>query len=1412
MSRLVGRRCETNVELEGSYTRCLLDSGSQVSTVSATHYNDHLACKFALHPVDSLITIEAANGLPIKYLGYVQVSINLASIVTTCRERKHVLMFVCPDTAYSRSVPIVLGTNVLDALCDSSDRHQGTPAVVSLLKSFQAVRALHNDEDGHVGKVTVCSRRAVVIQPGCTVSVRGKCHARQLGGSYPAVADGPANTPASRDGLAVVSSLVTVSEYSHSTVRVPVQNLTGHVMTIGARTHLANLFIPKWVRSVGCGGKSQPADITGMQSTVSAGGDIDTSHIDACRIEPQLTGEWAHRARDLLRQHADVFSRHDLDVGKTSMVRHKINLVDDTPFKERSRPISSRDLTDAREHIRALLDAGIIRESSSPYASPIVLVRKKNGSLRLTVDYRKLNQKTIKDAYALPRIDDAFSCLSGAKWFSVMDLKSGYYQVEMEPCDREKTAFVCPLGFYEYTRMPQGVTNAPATFQRLMERCVGSMNLQEVLAFLDDLIVFSQTLEEHETRLGQVFDRLRNFGLKLSPEKCSFFCKSVSYLGHIVSEDGIGCDPSKIEAVRDWPRPCNMRQLKSYLGYCGYYRRHIFAYGKISLPLTTLLKGYTRAGADKRLHTDAAAVRKPFGAAWTSECETAFQALKTSLMQAPVLAIADPALPYELHTDASGTGLGAALYQKRDGVLRPVAYASRGLSISESHYPAHKLEFLALRWAVCHKFHDFLYGSKFHVLTDNNPLTYVLTTARLDATGHRWLAALSAYDFDITYRAAQHNADADGLSRRPHEGHIEDPMRERQERHIASLLPNTRPQRQVDILDASAVVNAVLDGQAIPAAGGLPILDSAVLDQQPELEVSRMPSLTVAEQRDAQLSDPNIARVRQLLESTPMSQRELRAESREVAAMMRVASTMYFCNGILYKDSVLSSRRVRRLVVPFTLRQLVYQGIHDEVGHLGADRGVALARTRFYWFQMESDIRAYCKGCMPCILRKAPPQRAPMCSLESSGPMDQVCIDFLKLDTDSHNKSYVLVITDHFTRFARAVPMRNQTARGVAEVLWKEFFLDFGFPRRLHSDRGASFTGKLMRELAKQTGVRSSYTTSYHPEGNAVCERYNRTLISMIATLTEAHKQKWSEHVRYLSHAYNCTQHDATGFPPFYLMFLRYPRLKVDWLFANDSDQELPGLSSIQYVNELRERLTEAYALADKHARAQGQANKRRYDRRVRPSGLAIGGRVLIRNVAIHERRKLSNRWLPDVYVVLRQQGGEGSPVYVLKREDGKGGERTLHRNLLLNCDCLPLPEEPTYRAKPQRRTPRPRTQLSATEDPPSRPNWESTDSESSDEPINANPHNERHEASLECRDDDEDLPLARLRQYGTPPTTSDEGRSNDSGGRDGERPPRPRRRTKPPDKLEYYMPGRPAWQYQLCVTCGAPPTRGYRY
>lgn len=231
----------------------------------------------------------------------------------------------------------------------------------------------------------------------------------------------------------------------------------------------------------------------------------------------------------------EVFAQNDLDFGRTDQVNHQIKLSDETPFKHRARPIHPHDLEAVRKHLQELLQAGVIRESDSSFSSPIVVVRKKNGDVRLCIDYRKLNLQTVKDAYALPNLEEAFSTLTGSKWFSVLDLKSGYYQIEVKEADKPKTAFVCPMGFWEFNRMPQGVTNAPSTFQRLMERCMGEMNLKEVLVFLDNIIVFSKTLEEHEVRLMKVLARLREFGLKLSPEKCTFFQTSVKYLGHIVS-------------------------------------------------------------------------------------------------------------------------------------------------------------------------------------------------------------------------------------------------------------------------------------------------------------------------------------------------------------------------------------------------------------------------------------------------------------------------------------------------------------------------------------------------------------------------------------------------------------------------------------------------------------------------------------------------------------------------------------------------------------------------------------------------------------------------------------------------------------------------------------------------------------
>lgn len=298
-----------------------------------------------------------------------------------------------------------------------------------------------------------------------------------------------------------------------------------------------------------------------------------------------------------------------------------------------------------------------------------MVVRKKSGKVRMCVDYRTLNRRTIPDRYTVPRVEDALHSLVGSKWFSVLDLRSGYYQIPMEEADKEKTAIICPLGFYQFECMPQGISGAPATFQIVMEKTLGDMNFLEVLVYLDDLIVFGRTLEEHNQRLLKVLDRLREEGLKLSLDKCQFCRTSVTYVGHIVSQDGIATDPFKVEAVVNWPRPQTVTQLRSFLGFCGYYRRFVKGYSSLCRPLNQLLKGYPQNHQGKEnIQTSATdghfRLSDPFGSRWDDSCKTAFRELKLLLTQAPVLAFADPELPYVLHVDASMDVLEGVLYQQ----------------------------------------------------------------------------------------------------------------------------------------------------------------------------------------------------------------------------------------------------------------------------------------------------------------------------------------------------------------------------------------------------------------------------------------------------------------------------------------------------------------------------------------------------------------------------------------------------------------------------------------------------------------------------------------------------------------------------------------------------------------------------
>ena len=775
--------------------------------------------------------------------------------------------------------------------------------------------------------------------------------------------------------------------------------------------------------------------------------------------------EQEEQLADLLNRYSSVFSSGEGDVGLTKLVEHSIPLVPGTrPIRQPPHRLGPEKEAEAERQVQELLEKGLIEPAGGAWSSPVVLVRKKDQSWRFCVDYRRLNAVTQQDAYPLPRIDESLEALAGSRYFTTLDLLSGYWQVPLDRDAQEKSAFATRSGLWKWKVLPFRLTSAPATFQRLMEQVLRDLHWKTALLYLNDVIVISPDFGSHLTRLEEVLQRLHGAGLKLKPQKCELLQTQVRYLGHIVSSNGIATDPDKIEAIKSWPPPRDLKELQAFLGTAGYYRQYLPDFATVARPLHQL----TSKGTEW---------------VWDTDAQEAFDELRRRLVTAPILGYPDPKLQYILDTDASDVGVGAVLSQVQQGKERVIAYYSKTLAPAERNYCVTRRELLAVVKAVKH-FRPYLYGQRFKLRTDHASLMWLCRRHEPSNQIARWLEILSEFTYVTEHRKGERHGNADGLSRRAcldcrqceriekRDGgpsHLQ--LAEEQEvtLHGAGTSPMTRP--EVTLHDAGTPSNrqpvVTLHSAGTPELEPEVILHSAGTTESLEIsddEVARVkqPSATPAElqQLQSEGDTPVAVMYRALLEEETLTEEQLSLGSRELRQLNQRRNALRISENGLLEIRVCPQNRARWCVVcPAALKITTIWQAHS-MAHSGINRTLSRIQLAWYWPGMTADVRGVVRSCEVCQAAKSGGTHAPggRQRLFAGRPWQKVAIDLVgPMPTTPRGNKWILVLTDHFTRWQDALAISDATAPVVASTLDERIFCHLGLPEQIHMDQEAQF-------------------------------------------------------------------------------------------------------------------------------------------------------------------------------------------------------------------------------------------------------------------------------------------------------------------------------------------------------------------
>ena len=684
------------------------------------------------------------------------------------------------------------------------------------------------------------------------------------------------------------------------------------------------------------------------------------------------------------------------------------------------------------------------------------------------------------------------------------------------------------------------------------------------------MIIFGKTVPEELSRLRQVFHRLRQANLKLKPRKCHLFKTQVSYLGHVVSNKGVSTQEEKIEAVKTWPTPKNVTEVRSFLGLASYYRRFVEGFASIAKPLHHLTeKG--RAGQFE----------------WSPVCQAAFDELKQRLTSAPILGYPSPEGEFILDTDVSKDGIGGVLSQVQDGKERVIAYGSKVLSKAEQNYCVTRRELLAVVTYLKH-FKQYLYGRHVIVRTDHGALRWLTNFKQPEGQLARWLEVIVTYDIEIIHRAGRSHGNADALSRKP-------------------CRQCGRESDECELQGRQASHNRVIQ----------------MTNENEKTEI-----------RQVQLEDPNIRPILEAVEKkTKPTKGEISSLSFRSKVLLEHWDQLDVRQGVLYRKwESKDGKEIRwRLVLPKQRVDEVLTELHAGplAAYLGTTKTLKNAQRRYYWVGMKADVRAFIRKCSACARRKSPgkKRKAPLQQRLSGSPMERIALDILgPLPESDEGNKYILVIADYYTKFVKAYPMPDETASTIARIVVEEFICRYGTPKEIHTDQGRQFESKIFTQVCKLLGIKKTRTTPFNPKSDGMVERFNRTLLGLLVTLLEPdkHQRDWDRQIPYATAAYRSSVHETTNETPNMMMFGREVTQPSDLLLDSSDPSE-----ETDYVEDLRSKMDTIYSKVMEHNTKNLRRQKRNYNKQISGTPYETGKFVWLKNDLRKKgvSPKLSFRW-----------------------------------------------------------------------------------------------------------------------------------------------------------------------------------------